>query len=348
LSGSEPPAGGDHEWNATAPANAGSRSIFRWVRLFLGLVILAFVFVRLDLGAVAAVLRKPVWWGVILACIAHSLATFLFAVRWRDLLLAVGVDRRVRDLAALVLVGFFYNMFLPTAIGGDVFRGYHVSRSDESLTTSYVVLIVERLLGLLTLAAVVALGAGYELAVGGSPLSAQVLGILVVAGTGAVVVGIGMLFWPWWPAPLAWLSRRGRRHERVASAVRSGLEIFRRPNTPRARIMVISLVRQFAAILFYYGSAVAVGLDVGVVAFFLVVPASVVVSMLPVTINGLGLREGTLAGLLVLYGGDPGRVGAFLVISLFLATVFSLIGGVVHLLYRTPRERGGNSATPAT
>jgi len=348
LSESEQPVRADLEGQATTQVKTESRPFLRWVRLLLGLLILAFVFLRLDLAAVAEILRRPVWWGVVLACGAHGMATALFAVRWRDLLSAVGIQRRVNDLVALVLVGFFYNMFLPTAIGGDVFRGYHVSRTDESLTTSYVVLVVERLLGLLTLAAVVALGSGYELLAGSSPLSDQVLGILVIAGAASVALGSGMLFWPWWPAPLAWLSRRGGRWERLADAMRQGLEIFRRPTTPRVRIMVISLVRQVAAVMFFYGSALAVGLDVGVVAFFLIVPASVVVSMLPVTINGLGLREGALAGLLVLYGADPERVGAFLVISLFLATVFSLIGGVIHLLYRTPRERGGNSASPAT
>ena len=61
--------------------------------------------------------------------------------------------------------------------------------------------------------------------------------------------------------------------------------------------------------------------------------------MIPVTLNGLGLREGAMTGLMLLYGAQPDRVVAFVVLSLAVATLFSLFGGVLHLLYKPPWER---------
>jgi uncharacterized membrane protein YbhN (UPF0104 family) len=72
--------------------------------------------------------------------------------------------------------------------------------------------------------------------------------------------------------------------------------------------------------------------------FFLVVPASVIASMLPVTLNGLGIRETVLITLLVAYGAPRAEVGAFAVLALLVATSFSLLGGVIYPFHRMSRE----------
>ncbi len=132
------------------------------------------------------------------------------------------------------------------------------------------------------------------------------------------------------------------------NALVRGLGVLRLPETPRLRLVFLSLALPLIGVAFYLGCARAVGVQIGALAFFLIVPVAVMISMIPVTLNGLGLREGTMTGLMLLYGAQPDRVGAFVVLSLAVSTLFSLFGGVLHLLARPPWERQKGLATPAT
>ena len=58
----------------------------------------------------------------------HFVGLFLSACRWRLLLNAQGIDASLRALSSSYMVGFFFNTFLPTTVGGDITRAYDVSR----------------------------------------------------------------------------------------------------------------------------------------------------------------------------------------------------------------------------
>ena len=108
------------------------------------------------------------------------------------------------------------------------------------------------------------------------------------------------------------------------------LELFNRPETRKLWVIINSLALQVIAVLFHLACARAVGLETPALVFFLVVPASVIVALLPITLNGLGLREGVLVGLLVSAGAPAAGAGAFALLALLVTSSFALIGGIIN------------------
>jgi uncharacterized membrane protein YbhN (UPF0104 family) len=311
-----------------------TKTLWALLRALLGLALLAFVVTRLDARQVFANMADLVWGWVALACLAQLVAKLVWTARWKEILCANGLQRGFRDLLALVFVGLFFNSFLPTSMGGDVVRGYYTSRGREDWVASYGSLLIERALGLITLSAQAAGVALILLAQGDNRLSGDLLMGVAVVGAGLTIVGFSAFRWTGWPSRLRavpWIRGRGAR---LLDGLSRAIDLFNRPSTPRLAIVANSLALQITAALFHVACARAVGLDTPALVFFLVVPASVLASMLPISLNGLGLREGTLVGLLVAYGAPPAEAGGFAILALFVASAFSLIGGLIYPFYR--------------
>lgn len=139
--------------------------VFRWIRITITAVAFAYIAWRISEQIdtfVAAVERFP-WTTGILAFLIACFAVSMGAVRWRVLLQAYGAHKLPAwsETAHLYLVGYFYNMYAPGGVGGDVVRGVasrHAFSEDdvEGTTGSVTIVLVERVCGvaaLLTLSA---------------------------------------------------------------------------------------------------------------------------------------------------------------------------------------------------
>lgn len=321
----------------SAPGGRARRTLGVVLRAVVGFSLLAFVLARLDVRNVLQTLAEPVWWALAAACAAQMAAKLVWAQRWREILRANGLERGFGELLALVFIGLFFNSFLPTSVGGDLVRGYYASRGREGMVASYAVLLVERSLGMITLAAMATLAAAITLARGDSPLTTELLAGITAGGLAITVAGCIAFGWRGWRRWLAAGERFGAKPAKIARGLDRALDLFRSPTAPRAGIVLNSFLLQVIAVLFHIGCARAVGLDTHAGVFFLIVPASVVASMLPISLNGLGLREGVLVGLLVSVGAPPDTAGAFAVLALLVSTAFALIGGVINPFYNAPR-----------
>lgn len=318
-------------WAPKRAAELG-RSWTGWLRVAVGVSLLLLVLWHLDLEEIGRTLAQPRWTYVGLAALAQFAAKLAVALRWRETLLAAGLYRRLDELVRLVYVGCFFNLFLPTSIGGDTARGYYVAGDGGSLSVSYSVLLVERLVGLVTLGAVVTGTAGAMIALD-TPLLNHFLWACLAFGLLTAVVASAFVAqggrWVGWIRAVGWLPRKARGWARDLART---TKLFRRPGGPLTRVVWASLAIQVITVCFYLACARAVGITVPIGAFFLIVPLSFVASLIPISLNGLGLREGTLSGLLVAYGADAGSVGACIVLALVVSSLFSLAGGPVYVL----------------
>ncbi len=301
-------------------------------RAAIGLALLAFIVWRLDPAKMLDSSKELAWGSVGLALLAQASAKIVWGIRWKEILRANGIERGFWDLLALVFVGLFFNNFLPTSVGGDLIRGYY-TRSQGGLAASYAALLVERALGLVTLAALAGGAAVAALALG-SPVPRSLLVLVGALGLALALLGTLVFVWRGWRRPVTRLVGRSERASRLAEAFWGALDLFRRADTRRAWIVTNSMALQIIAVLFHVACARAVGLDTPSLVLFLVVPASVLMSMLPVSINGLGVREGVLIGLLTAQGAPPATAGAFAVLALLISTAFALAGGIVYPFYR--------------
>jgi uncharacterized protein (TIRG00374 family) len=268
--------------------------------------------------------------GLYLAMILAS------AWRWGLLLRAQAVDVPGGRLVSSFLVATFFNNFLPSNIGGDVIRIRDTAPAARSKTTATLIVLVDRLLGLLGLLLVAAVGASVISHVSGaspSPiwppliwiglvgLTTAFVVLLVAPGLVSTILGpLGMLRSEWVRV----------RVERLSTA----LERFRDSPRELAACFVGAVGVQGILVLFYVAIARGLHIPVSLAHLAVLVPLSFVVQMLPVSVNGMGVREATFS---YYFASLRLPIESALLLSLlgvFLTLVFSLSGALVYVIRR--------------
>lgn len=254
---------------------------------------------------------------------------YLSSYRWQVLLRAHDVSVPVNRLFSFYLVGMFFNNFLPTSVGGDVVKGLdlyrHSGRGKESITTVF----LERYTGLV---AIIVIGL-MALAIGYAYFPDPVVAILL-SGIAVSFVG-GTLLVANRSVKSLFLTMLQRFHVPKAEKAISALyETFGRYKSQKRILLnaiVLSFIVQFLNILIYILLADGLGINVSWGYFFLFFPIITVISMLPLSFNGLGMREGMLVYLLAKIEVSPAQALSLSLSWFFIVTCISLLGGLIFI-----------------
>ncbi|WP_299819349.1 lysylphosphatidylglycerol synthase transmembrane domain-containing protein [uncultured Jannaschia sp.] len=321
------------EFEAFAPARPGSRR-WTWIRIAASVALIALILWQAELGAVLDAMAgvDPRW--IALALGLQLVGPAITALRWRGLLAARGVTPGWPYLWGSMLVSGFFRQFMPTIIGGDVIRGYDAWRAGATTGLAVMSLVLDRLFGLLALA---------TLTFGGVLLSAEIsarlpgIGFYVAAVFVVLVALIAQILLPsrlslrLGAAGLARLPAMVRgRVAKIAEA----LVTYRDARGVLAQALALSFVLQLTVITFYWSIGRALGLPVDYASFFVIAPVAIFVMMLPISINGIGVREGVFVFLLGQWGVAPAEAVALAWIEYGIFLVFGLLGGGLYALRR--------------
>jgi uncharacterized membrane protein YbhN (UPF0104 family) len=304
------------------PVGAKRRPIGIWIKAVGSAVLLAVVFSQVSLRDVAASIRTVSIPLLILAASLHVVGYLVSCIRWRILLAGLGCTVPLGTLVSSYLVGSFFNSFLPTTVGGDVVRVMDTSRHTSTANAAASVL-VERATGIGALLVM----AGAALLVAPSlAATAPAAGIaaLLFAVLGALFVILG------WGMVRTGLARRVGKLGKLLMAV----AMYGRSRRELIVASLLGVVLQVNVALHYYLLSAAFHQNVSPWAFLLITPVLTVVLMLPVSINGVGLREAAFVQLMKPFGVSNASAVALSVTSYALITLCALVGGVVYL-FRT-------------
>ncbi len=299
------------------------RGIGRFVvRLLVGVLLLALIISRIGTPDFGVPLGPRLAGGILAAALLLLLGQSIAALRWK-LVLGPGSPRWAY-LTRLYYVGGFFSLFLPTVVGGDVVRAAaaaHATRRPGGVIAS---VLIDRLLGVLALA-------GYGVL--GLVLAPELVGRLVQAATlrlpgGVVLVALAAVL------VIALVVRRLFQLPRVRAAAGDGWRALRDlARSPRTLLTAVLLgfVVQGLYILLWVVLAEAVRLPVQGRTLLLSVPVVSVFAMLPVTLNGLGVREGAWLLLLGTSGIPDNRIVGFSLLFFITNLLTGLVGGVVFV-----------------
>lgn len=277
----------------------------------------------------------------------------LGAYQWDLLLRHQGVRVRYAKLLHAYNLGTFLNFVLPTGVGGDVVRAIAVHRESQGGAKSFAATVLDRFAGLFTLS-ILAFVAALLLSNGRQdPLYAE---IVYLTGSAFLVFAVAatLLFSRralGWLAPVVKFLGEGKLFE-MAKGMRNAFLEYRAARSLVGQILSISLVTQFLRISVHAFCAHALGLHIDFAWFLLFVPVVALISVLPISVGGWGLREGVQKTFFALPGvmiglkatQDPASMGlalAFLtsVVGMFVPAIASLVGSLVHFLSRTQGHR---------
>ncbi|MGQ0721226.1 MAG: lysylphosphatidylglycerol synthase transmembrane domain-containing protein [Candidatus Eiseniibacteriota bacterium] len=310
------------------------------LRLAVGLSALAYLLGRVDFGLARETLATVSGAWLAAAFAAQLGAKVFWLLRWDTLLRAAGHRRGWGHLLRLVLVGLFFNNFLPTSVGGDVARGIGLARGGVPRATAAASVVLDRLVGVLALAVMAAAGGtvGAVLWPGEGPWAAAVV---FAFGAAALLVVLTR------PRVMAWAAS-GRA---VPVALRGKLARMADAVTlvsGRGRVVLVALAYSLGlsacSALFHWSLARAVAIPIPLLAFFVIVPTVMMFASLPITLNGLGLREVGFVTFLARLGAPTSAAAVFAFLAFALPLVFALAGGLLFVA----GERAGSAREEAT
>lgn len=323
---------------ATPPRRLWRSTLIWAVKVAVSAGLLYLLLSRVDLGLLWQTARNAsrVWLAVALG--AYLGMVLLSAWRWDLLLRAQHVHLPLRTLTSSFLVATFFNNFLPSNIGGDVVRVTDTAKAAGSKTLATTVVLLDRGLGLLGLLLVAALGATLAARVSPSlgPLGPGALWGALAAGTLGTGLSImradliGRLLAPLRFIHQEWVS------ERIERMV-SGLARFRASPGKVLACAAGAVVVQGTLVLFYAAIARGLGINVSLAHLGLVVPLSFVMQMLPISVNGFGVREATFGFYFSRLNLSLESALALSFLGAALIMLFSTTGAVAYLLRRPAR-----------
>lgn len=313
-------------------SGAHRRRALVWLaKIIVSAALLGVLFARVDVATLWAHARgaSPGWLAASLGI--YLLMVVLSAWRWGVLLEAAAVDVPAGRLIVSFLVATFFNNFLPSNIGGDVVRIADTARPAGSKTVAALIVLADRAIGLLGLLVVAALGASLaEQLPGTGIVGPSILWALLAAGVAAGSFLVG------WPGALLLALRPVKRlHPEWIGEQLDKLEgllvSLRRSPGALVQCFAGAIAVQIVLVAFYFAVAIALGVPISFWQLALIVPMSFVAQMLPVSMNGFGVREATFAYYFTRMG--LGIEQALLVsfVGAAMMMVFSLSGAAAYL-----------------
>jgi uncharacterized protein (TIRG00374 family) len=302
------------------------------------LVLVAFLVAWLDWGKVSAAfarLRIELW---ALAALLYLVCQVLSSLRWRILATVLGFRGSTSKFTGVYFIGSFFNLILPTSVGGDVVRVWYLSgmpcASQTGRTTlAAITVLVDRVSGLMILVGIACVATLI------SPVALPSWVNVTVA-----VTGVGMV------AGLTFLLVGGCVARSVLQRLPGGLQVILVRLLTAARLYLrhpwallstslLSVAVQGVNVVLVWCIGLGLGLDVPLVCYGVIVPLTTLLTLVPISLNGIGLREGGYV-LLMRPLGVSAPSALALAFLLFLATTAcSLVGLGFYLFGRYPRYR---------
>ena len=262
--------------------------------------------------------------------------TLLSAWKWQLLLAADGIILSLKKLVVSYLIGTFFNLFLPSNIGGDSYRIYDVYRHSKRSASSFASVLADRLSGFVALAI---------LSIGASIFVAQktdqifVLGLATLIAIALFIV-IGALLLQTPVRQILKLTRLDKipRVSNFAEQLLAVFSIYRHQPGLLIKTMLISFAFQLSVITCVYFMAVSLHVAAPFIYFCAFVPIITLMEAIPISIYGLGVRDAGYIYFFAIAGLSQIQTRALALMFVGVTVSYSLIGGLL-LLIKTLRQR---------
>jgi glycosyltransferase 2 family protein len=300
------------------------------IRLLLSVILLVLLFSSIDRQDLLTHFRelKPAYY--LIGLVAYTGFVLLWTVRWYIIIRATNETVSFGRALSTLLMGIFFSMFLPTIVGTDVGRMVEMSREGDNSARVISSVLLDRLIGLIALV-VVALVA---LAIGGAQyIEDQIVGLLIVGILVALIVGWLLFFNKAFMHLFDWTLRLPII-KRFAPNFRELYQtLYHLHNQPRLLIstLVVSLIMEVLEILSVIAAGKAIGVEIEPLYFFIFMPIIWVIVIIPITIGGLGLREGAFAFFFSQVGMTSAHATGMSLIYYSYSLVIGILGGVIFL-----------------
>ncbi len=292
-----------------------------WLKLFISLSILAYILlVKVKLKVLATLVGKINPWWFAFALSLHILGYLISGERWRKISSGLGVELPLSFYVKSYLVSTFFGFFLPSRFGGDLVRIGDLT-TEEGLSSGVSTVFYERAVGLLSM---VALGLPTLLLIRPEFKRLFLLSLLLMGG-----VFFFSLILILRPRILPAMVPEGKLRKKVEEVGRS-LELLQ-----NRKLFLLTLGWSFAlqvnVIIYYWAVGNAVGIRLSFFHYFYIIPTMLILMALPISFQGMGIRDFFAVSVFPLYGAFPEQGLLFSLSDLAIALTYAVVGFFVYL-----------------
>ncbi len=314
-------------------SNRWKNTLTLFVKIGITTALMIWVFRGVDLHEAVNEIREAKIGYLILTLFFTWFGHYLCVIRWRFLLEMLSVPMRTGRLVLIYCIGMFSNLILPGLVGGDLVKIVLTGRDhDHHYSKALASVYLDRAVGLLALL-VIALSFSMV-----SPWVIQGVNLFwafLLLTLGFIFLNL-LLFYPGAHRWVLLLSRKTGRNS-IAFKTQKLVAAFtgiRHSPVKWGYTFVLSLINQFLVILSSFVIATALGIEAPFFDFAVFIPAISLITMIPISINGMGLREMATASFFLTIGVSKhqGIALGFLFSLLIIAS--SLPGAVAYLLHK--------------
>ncbi len=307
------------------------RHLFTLIKGIISAALIYYLLSRTNLSDIWTAVKSADPWILLLSFSLHAVGYYASAYRWRVLAKAQGMDMPVSYLVESYAVAMFFNNILPSTIGGDAVRAYDSWRKGFPKLKSIATVGVERFIGMFALV---------------------VFAIIAVALTREIRQSVPFLWlWVILCFVFMWLVLQGiflqQGKARILTRIFDlpGFGIFKKivnkfagafvnlkgKNKALVVSLLLSLLLQINVIFHYYLISEAMGLNVPFIKFWIIIPIALFLQMIPLSVNGIGIRENLYVFFLGLYGVTTAQAIAFSWIAYSMILALGIFGGILYI-----------------
>lgn len=289
-------------------------------KIFITVMLMSLIYSQIDFNTLKDKLLSVDTTSLFYAFICHLIAYLLFAIRYTFMLSQLCKINNYLVFSKWYYFGLFCNNYLPTSFGGDVVRIYFLRKQNYSLNDLIVSSFSDRLIGfasilLMGLVAIVFNPFLFEL---NAQYIVSIIAFLVLATIGMFFI-VRMI--------MKYESSSDKIVSRVVKKTQEIIHVFSTYNKKRHRILLalfISFTAQVFIIMCYSFLGYGLNLELGFMTYFAIIPIVFLATAIPITVGGLGIREGALISLLGLYSIGYDDAAALSVLYLMVITTLTL------------------------
>lgn len=311
-----------------APSSAARmRTLLKWC---VSALLIGFLLYRTPLSDIGSSLARLDWLTAAGAFVLTCIAWWLSAVRLAFIAPEFGMGAVVR----MTLVGLYYGTVLPGQLTGDFVKAYRLSPAQRLPGRAAAVVLVDRVIAMAVLFALGAVTTVYV------PEAPRAFAPLLAAGAVAIALGVIAVTSPFWTGLLArWSAAvRIRTVGVLAGRLATGLLSVRDHPWGIAANCAAALAFHVLCVAIHVMLGHALAIELSIAAWAMIYACVSLLLVLPVSIAGVGLREGGYVGLLALFGVPASQALSLSFVFLAFTMLGALFGSIAD-------ARGG--ATPA-
>ena len=270
------------------------------LRVIVSLALFVLIFRAVDFKEVLEVLKASNPWLLLPALGLQILSALVASIRWHMIMRELSFGKDLPFYIRSYFKGTFFNQALPTSIGGDAMRVLETAKVGGGKREAFYGVFIDRIVGLLgllllNLAAILL-----------NPIFLEKNAAVHYTIIGMALFGFASVLVLMYIGNLQWLTRN--KVTKLAHDLSHRVRRIYRSSSTIAKQLTLSIIIHLLSMLAVFFIGLSVGLDYGLLVYIVVVPPVILLTIIPVSLAGWGVRETGMIGLFMLIGAQKATI----------------------------------------